>query len=313
MRTPLFVGIDVAKAHLDIAVRPGGEQWRAPHDEPGIGALVGRLAALGPTLVVLEATGGREVGLVAALVAAGVPTAVVNPRQVRRFAQAVGQLAKTDALDAQLLARFADVVRPTPRPVPDAQAQQLSALLARRSQLVTMITAERQRFGTAVPAVQVRIRAHLRWLEAELADIDTQPHDAVQASPAWREREDLLRSVPGIGPTTAFTLLADLPELGSQGRKAIAALVGVAPLACDSGTLRGRRLVWGGRARIRSALYMATLVATRFNPVIRAFYLKLCAAGKPKKVALVACMHKLLLILNASLRQGSPWSAPLTP
>lgn len=310
MDTPLFVGIDVAKAHLDIAVRPTGEQWRAPHDEPGIAALVDRLVRLSPALLVLEATGGREVGLVAALVAAGVPVAVVNPRQVRRFAQAVGQRAKTDALDAQLLARFADVVRPTPRPVPDAQAQQLSALLARRSQVVTMITAERQRLGTAVPAVQGRIRAHLRWLEAELADLDGQLHDAVQASPAWREREDLLRSVPGIGPATAYTLLADLPELGTLDRKAIAALVGVAPLAADSGTLRGRRPIWGGRARVRSALYLATLVATRHNPVIRAFYSKLCAAGKPKKVALVACMHKLLLILNAILRQGSPWSVP---
>jgi transposase len=312
MDSSTFVGIDVAKAHLDIAVRPTDEQWRVPHDEPGITALVGRLAALAPTLVVLEATGGREVGLVAALVAAGVPVAVVNPRQVRRFAQAVGQLAKTDALDAQLLARFADVVRPSVRPVPDAQAHALSALLARRSQLVAMITAERQRFETAVPGVQVRIRAHLHWLEAELADIDTHLHAAVQASPAWREREDLLRSVPGIGPTTAFTLLADLPELGQLNRKAIAALVGVAPLACDSGTLRGRRLVWGGRVRVRSVLYMATLVATRYNPVIRAFYTRLCAAGKRKKVALVACMHKLLLILNAILRQGSPWSLPAT-
>jgi transposase len=310
MDTPCFVGIDVAKAQFDIAVRPCGAQWTATHDEASIAALVGRLVALAPTLVVLEATGGREVGLVAALAAAGVPVAVVNPRQVRRFAQAVGQLAKTDALDAQLLARFADAVRPTPRSVPDAPAQQLSAFLARRQQLVAMITAERQRFGTALPPVQVRIRSHIRWLEAELADVDGQLQAAVQASPVWREREDLLRSVPGIGPTTALTLLADLPELGSLNRKAIAALVGVAPLACDSGTLRGRRIVWGGRARVRSTLYMATLVATRFNPPIRAFYTKLCAAGKPKKVALVACMHKLLLILNAILRQRAPWAPP---
>ena len=310
MDIPLFVGIDVAKAHLDSAVRPSGEQWRAPHDEPGITALADRLVALTPTLVVLEATGGREVGLVAALVAAGVPVAVVNPRQVRHFAQAVGQLAKTDALDAQLPARFADVVRPSPRPLPDTQAQAWSALPARRSQVVAMITAERQRFQTAVPAVQVRIRAHLHWLEAELADLNTRLHAAVQASPAWREQEDLLRSVPGIGPTTACTLLAELPELGRLDRKAIAALVGVAPLACDSGTRRGRRVVWGGRARVRSILSMATLVATRYNPVIRAFYTKLCAAGKPKKVALVACMHKLLLILNAILRQRTPWLAP---
>jgi transposase len=271
MDRPIFVGIDVAQAHLDIAVRPTGEPWRAPHDEAGLAALVARLAGLAPTLVVLAATGGREVGLVAALVAAGVPVAVVAPRQVRRFAQAVGQLATTAARDAQLLARVADVVRPTPRPVPDAEAQRLSALLARRQQVVAMITAARHRCETAVPAVQVRIRAHLHWLDAEVADLDGQVHAAVPASPAWREREDLRRSVPGSGPTTACTLLADLPDLGRLHRKAIAALVGVAPLACDSGTLRGRRIVWGGRARVRSVLYMATLVATRYNPVIRAF------------------------------------------
>lgn len=311
MERAIFVGIDVAKAQLDIAVRPTGEQWCIAHDEPGIASLVSRLRAMDPTLVVLEATGGREMGLVVALVAVGVPVAVVNPRQVRHFAQAIGQLAKTDVLDAQVLARFADVVRPTPRPVPDAQAQHLSALLARRTQVVAMITAERQRFGTALPTVQARIRTHITWLETEVADLEGQLHEAIQASPVWREREDLLRSVPGIGPATACTLLAELPELGTLDRKAIAALVGVAPLACDSGTLRGRRLVWGGRARVRSALYMATLVATRHNPVIRAFYTKLCAAGKPKKVALVACMHKLLLILNAILRHQTPWSTSI--
>ncbi len=311
MQTPLFVGIDVAKAQFDIAVRPTGARWVSEHTPAGIAALVDRLAGLAPTLVVLEATGGREAALVAALVAAGVPTAVVNPRQVRRLAQAVGQLAKTDALDAQLLARFAEVVRPAPRPIPDAQAQQLSALLARRGQVVAMITAERQRLETAVLPVQARIRAHLAWLAAELADLDGQLQAAVQASPAWRAREDLLRGVPGVGPTTALTLLAELPELGSLDRKALAALVGVAPLAADSGTHRGKRVVWGGRARVRAALYMATLVATRHNPTIRAFYTKLCTAGKPKKVALVACMHKLLRILNAIVRQATPWSAPL--
>jgi transposase len=310
MANPVFVGIDVAKTRLDIAVRPGPTQWTTPHDEAGIAPLVGRLIALPPTLVVLAATGGLEVPVVAALVAAGVPVAVVNPRQVRRFAQAVGQWAKTDALDAQLLARFAEAVRPTPRPVPDAAAQQLSALLARRQQVVAMLTAERQRFQTALSAVQARIRNHIHWLAAELAGLDGQLQAAVQASPAWRERENLLRSVPGSGPTTALTLLAAWPERGTLDRKAIAALAGVAPLAADSGTLRGRRIVWGGRARVRSALYMATLVATRFNPVIRACSTKLCAAGKPKKVALVACMHKLLLILNAILRQGTPWSVP---
>lgn len=308
METELFVGIDVAKAELAIAVRPTGEAWTAAHDEEGIPVLVSRLAALHPTLVVLEATGGLEVGLAAELATAGVPVAVVNPRQVRRFAQGIGQLAKTDALDAQVLAHFAQVVRPTPRPLADAQAQQLSALLARRRQVIGMLVAERQRFATALPRIQARIRRHLTWWESELADLDQQLQDAVQASPLWREREDLLRSVPGVGPTTACALLAELPELGTLDRKAIAALVGVAPLACDSGKLRGRRVVWGGRARVRSALYMATLVATRFNPIIQAFYQRLCRAGKPKKVALVACMHKLLTLLNAILRRAVPWS-----
>jgi transposase len=225
----------------------------------------------------------------------------------------VGQLAKTDILDAQVLAHFAHVIHPTPRPLPDAQAQELAALMARRRQLVGMATAERQRLDTALPAVQARIQRHLAWLEAELADLDHTLGERVQASPVWRERENLLRSVPGIGPTTALTLLAELPELGQLDRKAIAALVGVAPLACESGTWRGRRIIWGGRARVRTALYMATLLASRHNPPIAAFYERLCAAGKPKKVALTACMHKLLTILNARVRQGSGWSVQGTP
>jgi transposase len=309
--TALYVGIDVAKAQLDVAVRPSGEQWTAPNDEAGITSLVARVQALRPTLVVLEATGGREVPVAVALATAGLAVAVVNPRQVRDFARAIGQLAKTDALDAQLLAHFAAVVRPIPRPLPDAQAQDLSALLTRRRQLVAMRTAERQRLETALPAVRHHIQRHLAWLDQELADVDHHLHDAVQASPLWRAQEDLLRSVPGIGPTTALTLLIEVPELGQLDRKAIAALVGVAPLNCESGTLRGRRLVWGGRARVRAVLYMATLVATRHNPTIRAFYQRLCAAGKPKKVALTACMHKLLLILNAVLRHRTPWCAPM--
>jgi len=310
MESAVYVGIDVAKAQLDIAVRPSAEQWVSPHDEEGITALVARLQALRPTLVVLEATGGREAALAAALATAGLAVAVVNPRQVRDFARAVGQLAKTDALDAQLLARFAEVVHPTPRPLPDAQAQEFSALLARRRQLVGMLTAERQRLDTASPAVRRHIQRHIAFLEQELDDLDRHLHDAVQASPLWREQEDLLRSVPGIGPTTALTLLAEVPELGHLDRKAIAALVGVAPLNCESGTLRGRRIIWGGRARVRATLYMAALAATRHNPVIRAFYQRRCAAGKPKKVALTACMHKLLLIANAVLRQRIPWRAP---
>lgn len=308
-----YIGIDVAKAHLDIAVRPNGLQWVTPNDAAGMDGLVPRLQMLRPTLVVLEATGGREAAVAAALATAGVAVAVVNPRQVRDFARAIGQLAKTDALDAQVLARFAEVVHPEPRTLPDAQTQELAALLGRRRQLVSMLTAERQRLDPAPLAVRGHIERHVSWLEQELADLDRLLHDRVQASPLWRAQEDLLRSVPGIGPTTAFTLLAELPELGHLDRKAIAALVGVAPLSCESGTWRGKRIVWGGRARVRSALYMAALVASRYNPVIRAFYQRLCLAGKPKKLALVACMHKLLIILNAMLRHGTSWQAATAP
>lgn len=307
-----YVGIDIAKAQLDVAVRPSGEQWVAPNDEAGITAVVDRLHAITPALIVVEATGGRETPLVAAVASAGLAVAVVNPRQVRDFAKAVGQLAKTDALDAQILARFADVVRPEPRPLADEAAQELSALVTRRRQLIAMRMAERQRLDTTPLAVQRRIHHHIAFLETELADVDTDMQQRIQNSPLWRERDDLLRSVPGIGPSTACTLVAELPELGTLDRKAIAALVGVAPLNCESGTLRGRRLVWGGRARVRTALYMATLSAVRYNPVLRTFYQRLCAAGKPKKLALVACMHKLLLILNAIVRHHSPWRFPAT-
>ncbi|GAC1400142.1 MAG: IS110 family transposase [Chloroflexota bacterium] len=308
MGAGVVVGIDVAKNKLDIAVRPSADQWVAPQTEEGLSTLVGRLTALEPELVVLEATGGYEVAVAAALATAGVPVAVVNPRQVRAFARGIGQLAKTDALDAAVLARFAEVVHPTPRPLPAAPAQDLSALVARRRQLVAMLVAERQRLDTALVAVRPTISRHIRFLEEEGADLDRQLHDAVQASPLWREQEDLLRSTPGIGPTTALTLLAEVPELGQLDRKKIAALIGVAPFPCESGTLRGKRLVWGGRAHVRSALYMATLVAVRHNPVLRAFYQRLCAAGKPKKVALTAAMHKLLTILNAMLRHRTRWS-----
>ena len=311
---PRFVGIDVAKAHLDVAVRPTGEHWQVANDEAGRAALLARLQAEAPTLIVLEASGGWEVPLAAALGAAGLPVAVVNPRQVRAFGRAVGQLAKTDALDAQLLARFADVVRPAPRPLPAADAQTLAALLARRTQLVGMLVAEQQRLGSALPALRPRLQAHIGWLQAERVAVDRELQQALRQSPLWREREQLLRSVPGVGPVVATTLIAALPELGTLDRKQIAALVGVAPLCWDSGRLRGRRHIWGGRARVRAALYMGTLVAIRHNPVLRAFYERLCAAGKPKKVALTACMHKLLLILNALLRHRTPWRAPtLTP
>jgi transposase len=310
---PVTIGIDVAKAHLDVAARPAGEQWQVPTTEGGIAGLVERLQRLAPQLVVLEASGGWELPLVAALAEARLPVAVVNPRQVHDFAKAVGQLAKTDQLDARVLAHFGEAVHPAPRPLPDADAQALAALLARRRQLVAMQTAEQQRLGTARPPVRARIEAHLAWLAQELADLDDDLGHRLRASPLWREREDLLRGVPGVGPVVATTLVAELPELGHLDRKRIAALVGVAPPARDSGALRGRRLIWGGRGRVRAALYMATLVASRHNPVIRAFYQRLLRAGKAKKVALTACMHKLLLILNAMVRAGTPWRRPETP
>ncbi len=308
--TAPFVGIDVAKARLDVAVRPSGDQWAVPNDEAGISQLVTRLHELAPSLIVLAATGGLELPLAAALATAGLPLAVVNPRQVRDFARAVGQLAKTDALDAQLLARFADAIRPTPRPLPEAQAQALSALLARRRQVIGMLVAEQQRLGTALPTVRPRVAAHIAWLRQDLADLDAELQGTIRNSPIWRERERLLRTVPGVGPVLSMTLVADLPELGQLSRKQIAALVGLAPLNCESGILRGRRIVWGGRGRVRAALYMSTLVAVKHHPVLRPFYERLLTAGKPKKVALTACMHKLLLILNALLRHGAAWHPP---
>jgi len=305
--TPVTVGIDVAKATLEIAVRPSGEQWQVPNDEAGITALIARLQPLAPRLIVLEASGGWEVLAASSLAEAGLPVAVVNPRQVRDFAKAIGRLAKTDTLDAQVLARFAEVVQPDPRPLPDAAQQALAARLTRRRQVLGMLVAERQRLATAHPPVRDRIQAHIRWLEQELADLDDELGRTIRRSPIWREREALLCSVPGIGPTVARTLLAELPELGQLDRKRIALLVGLAPLNCDSGTLRGKRIVWGGRARGRSALFMAALVASRHNPVIRAFYARLLAAGKPKLVALTACAHKLLTILNAIVAHRTPW------
>ncbi|HET8682159.1 MAG TPA: IS110 family transposase [Micromonosporaceae bacterium] len=302
-----FVGIDVAKAYLDVATRPADAHERLPHDEAGIARLVERLRAAPPELVVLEATGGLEEPVVAALAAAGLAVAVVNPRQVRDFAKAVGQLAKTDALDARVLARFAEAVRPAPRPLPDAAAQALAALLTRRRQVVAMLVAEQQRLPSTPPALRPRIEAHLAWLRQERDDLDRELRRQVRQSPAWRADDELLQGVPGVGPVLATTLIAELPELGRLDRKQIAALVGVAPLTCESGILRGRRIVWGGRAHVRAALWMGTLVAVRRNPVIRRFYARLLAAGKPKKVALTACMHKLLTILNALLRHRTRW------
>ena len=310
MSAPMFVGIDVSKAQLDVAVRPDG-RFAVSNDDAGIAQVIARLRAGPPTRVVVEATGGLEMPLAGALAAAGFPVVVVNPRQVRDFAKATGRLAKTDALDAQTLAHFAEVMRPALRPLPDEQTQALAALLARRRQLVEMLTAEKNRLGSARKPVRKSLRTHITWLERELSHTDSDLAHAIRESPVWREKDDLLRSTPGVGPVLTTTLLADLPELGTLTGKQIAALVGVAPLNRDSGTLRGKRTVWGGRAPIRAALYMAALVASRFNPVIRAFYHRLCAAGKAKKVALTACMRKLLIILNAMLKHRTPWRTEL--
>lgn len=305
--TPLYVGIDVAKANLDVAEGSTGAIWRVANDEVGIAEALRRLEVLTPALVVLEATGGYEAPVAAALGAAGLPVAVVNPRQVRDFAKSTGKLAKTDALDARVLALFGERMRPAAHPLPDAQAQELSALLTRRRQVVVMLTAEKNRLGRALPRVRPGVAAHVAWLERQVAELNGDLGRTLRESPLWRENEDLLRSAPGVGPVLTLTLVAELPELGSLDRRQIAALVGIAPFNRDSGTLRGKRTVWGGRAPVRAALYMATLVAARFNPVIRAFYQRLLAAGKPKKVALTACMRKLLTILNAMIKHRTPW------
>lgn len=308
MQTPLvFVGIDVSKAQLDMAGRPSGELTSVRYDAHGITTLVAQLTPRQPTRIVVEATGGLERPLLRALVDAALPVMVVNPRQVRDFAKATGLLAKTDALDAQVLARFAEVIRPPLRVLPDAQTQELAAHLARRRQVLAMQGAEQNRLDRAPARVRQRIEVHLRWLRAELARLDEDLDDLIQQSPVWREREDLLQSVPGIGPVMSRTVLAELPELGLLNRKQIAALVGVAPFNRDSGRLRGHRTIWGGRAPVRRVLYMAALVATRWNPVIRLFYQRLRAAGKAPKVALVAAMRKLLTILNAMVHAGTPW------
>jgi transposase len=307
MSSQCFVGIDVAKAQLDIALRPLGERWAVTNDDTGSTALVRRLQELVPQLIVLEATGGYQRAVVAALATAGLPVVVVNPRQARDFAKATGQLAKTDALDARALAHFAEAIRPAPRPLPDMQTEELRALLARRRQLVGMRTAEQNRLGSAPRRLQADIQVHITWLNERLAALDDDLDTTLRPSPVWREREDLLRSVPGIGPVCTRTLLLDLPELGTLSRQRLATLVGVAPLNRDSGTLRGSRTIWGGRAHVRTALYMSTLVAVRYNPVLKTFYERLRAAGKAAKVALTACMRKLLTILHAMVKHHTPW------
>jgi len=303
---PGFVGIDVAKATLDVAL-PDQSVGTFANDSAGIRALVDHLQALTPTLVVLEATGGYETAVVTACALQAVPVAVVNPRQVRDFAKALGILAKTDALDARVLARFAADIRPTPRPLPTQTHTDLLALVARRGQLIEMRTAETNRLDTAPRALHRGVREHIQWLDRRIKDADQDIARLIAGSPLWRTRDQLLQSTPGIGPQTSARLLVSLPELGQLTGKQIAALVGVAPLNCDSGTRRRPRGTWGGRASVRATLYMATLVATRHNPVIKAFYRRLRAAGKPAKVALIAAMRKLLTILNAMLKHQRAW------
>ena len=308
-KIPVFVGIDVAKHRLEVHLRPSGESFTIDYREEEVAALVERrLLPLEPTLIVLEATGGLEVRLAAALAAAGLPVAVVNPRQVRSFARATGRLAKTDRLDAKTIAHFAEAVRPAVRPLADEATRRLQALVARRRQLLEMLVAERNRRQAAEPALHVRIDAHLRWLEEALAEIEGDLDGMVRDSPVWRAKEELLRSVPGVGPVSARTLLAQLPELGSLTRRQVAALVGVAPFSRDSGKMRGRRTIWAGRAALRACLYMAAVAAARgSNPVIASFYRRLRLAGKPAKLALTACMRKLVVTLNAMLRTNTGW------
>lgn len=308
-----FVGVDVSKRTLDMAVRPTSEVRTVANDAQGIAELRERLLELRPHLIVLEATGGYERELSIALALAGLAVAVVNPRQVRDFAKAIGKLAKTDRVDAGVIALFGERVQPEARGVPEEEARELDALVTRRQQLTEMITAEKNRLGVAKGSMRPGIREHVKWLQRQLSDIETELRRVVEASPVWRAREDLLTSAPGIGEKTAHALIAQLPELGRLTSKQIAALVGVAPFACDSGRYRGQRKIWGGRASVRSTLYMATFAALHCNPIIRAHYHHLINRGKLFKVAMVACMRKLLVILNTMVRFNTPWCPSALP
>lgn len=310
MSDALSIGVDVCKDSLDVCTS-AGESWRCANDHDGIASLLQRVRTLPIERIVLEATGGYQAAAVAELAAAGLPVIVVNPRQVRAFAKASARLAKTDRIDAQTLVAFAQAIKPPVRALKDAQTQVLEAVLGRRRQLVSMLTMERQRLHTAAPIVRKELKAHILWLLKRVKEIDRELTGLLRASPLWRERENLLGTVQGVGQQTILSLCASLPELGQLDRKRVAALVGVAPFNCDSGMLRGQRRCWGGRAELRAVLYMAALSARRCNPVIRAFYQRLRAAGKPQKVALTACMRKLLIILNAMVRDNAAWNPNL--
>lgn len=312
----LFVGIDVSKRYLDYAFYGEQGSQRVDNNEAGIAMLVTPLKDRQVTLVVVESTGGLEMPVVAALLHAQIPTAIANPARVRSFAKGLGKLAKTDAIDSQILARFAQSARPRVYQLPDAQAQALSALLVRRRQLIEMLTMERNRLLSVHQSQRARLEAHIAWLQQELDQFNQDLDQTIRDTPAWKAKDEQLRSAPGVGPVLSTTLLAEVPELGQLNRKEIAAVVGVAPFNKDSGKMRGRRMIQGGRAHVRTILYMATLSATRFNPVIRTFYDRLRKAGKPFKVAIVACMRKLLTILNAIIKNGTFWMSekrPVTP
>lgn len=311
--TETYVGVDVSKDILDIAAQPYQQARKFENNDAGINKAVAYLKKLTPTLVVMEATGGLETSLAGALGVVGVPVAVVNPRQVRDYAKAKGKLAKTDTIDAQVMADFARAIHPEPRPLSDSQTQELKDILTRRSQLNEMITAEKNRLLRSRRPVSDHIKTHIAWLEQEMDEMNSSLKQFVEDSPIWREKDNLLQSVPGVGPVLSSTLLAELPELGTLNRKQIAALVGVAPLNRDSGKFRGKRTVWGGRSKVRAALYMASLAATRHNPIIRCFYQRLTDSGKAKKAAITACMRKLLTILNAMIRHNTPWHYTSNP
>jgi transposase len=310
MSTPCFVGIDVAKDQLDIACRPGSTCWSVPNDSEGITMCITRLRQLQPTLIVCEATGGWQRALVAAFAVAQLPFAVVNPRQVRDFAKATGQLAKTDTLDAGILAHFADAVRPTPRPLPDETTQQVDALLQRRRQLLEILVAERHRVALAHPTVRDSLAQHISVRQRMIGELDAAVATVIRTRPAWQATDDLLQSTPGIGPVLSATPQAAVPEFGTLHQREIAKLVGLAPLNDDSGKRSGARHIRGGRAAVRAVLYMATLTATRCNPVIKAFYQRLLTRGKIHKVAITAAMRKLLVILNTMVKTQALWYSP---
>jgi transposase len=305
----VFIGIDVSKDTLDVAVRPTAEEMTFANTEDGIALMTDFIQPFSARLIVLEATGGWEMTAASALAAKGLPVVIVNPRHVRDFAKSTGLLAKTDKLDARIIARFAESVKPEVRPLKDEESQRLEAFLARRRQLLQMLTAEKNRLSLAPQWTKKNIQAHIRWLDKEREKVNQELQNLIRKSPLWREKDEILQSVKGVGFTTSVTLLSDLPELGTLNRKKIAALVGVAPLNRDSGKYRGKRAIWGGRANVRTALYMAARIAIRFNPVIRAFAERLKKAGKPYKVVVTACMRKLLTILNTMVKNRTRWQA----